>query len=63
MQDEAKQYGTSLYAAVPYVAGKAGETLGSFLKLVEGGRFETQQLPLPEMVQVVLDLSGLLKHY
>ncbi|MEO6917901.1 MAG: UvrD-helicase domain-containing protein [Collimonas sp.] len=63
LQDAAKQYGISLYAAVPYVAGKAGATLGSFLKLIEGGRFETQQLPLPEMVQIVLDMSGLMQHY
>ncbi|WP_211472212.1 UvrD-helicase domain-containing protein [Collimonas humicola] len=63
LQDAAKQYGISLYTAVPYVAGKAGATLGSFLKLIEGGRFETQHLPLPEMVQVVLDLSGLMQHY
>ena len=52
-----------LYAAVPYVAGKAGSSLGNFVKLIEGARFETQNFPLPEMVQVVLDLSTLLTHY
>ncbi|HEV7855976.1 MAG TPA: UvrD-helicase domain-containing protein, partial [Herminiimonas sp.] len=54
LQDTAKQYGISLYAAVPYVTGKAGTSLGAFVKLIEGARFETQNLPLPEMVQVVL---------
>jgi DNA helicase II / ATP-dependent DNA helicase PcrA len=63
LQDAARQYGISLYAAVPYVSGKAGSSLGAFIKLIEGARFETQQLPLPEMVQIVLDASGLLEHY
>jgi DNA helicase-2/ATP-dependent DNA helicase PcrA len=63
LQDAARQYGISLYAAVAYVAGKAGSSLGAFVKLIEGARFETQQLPLPEMVQIVLDASGLITHY
>jgi DNA helicase II / ATP-dependent DNA helicase PcrA len=63
LQDAARQYNISLYAAVPYVAGKAGSSLGSFVKLIEGARFETQNLPLQEMVQVVLDMSGLITHY
>ncbi len=63
LQDAARQYGCSLYAAVPYVAGKAGSSLNAFIKLIEGARFETQHLPLPEMVKVVLDLSGLMTHY
>ncbi len=63
LQDAARQYGISLYAAVPYVSGKAGSVLGGFVKLIEAARFETQQLPLPEMVQIVLDSSGLLQHY
>ena len=63
LQAAAEQHGISLYAAVPYVAGKAGSSLGGFVKLIEGARFETQQMPLPELVQVVLDSSGLLTHY
>lgn len=63
LQDAAKQYGISLYAAVPYVAGKAGTSLGNFVKLIESARFETQRLPLPEMVQIVLELSTLMTHY
>jgi DNA helicase II / ATP-dependent DNA helicase PcrA len=63
LQDAARQYGISMYAAVPYVAGKAGSSLGSFVKLVEAMRFETQNLPLQEMVQVMLDMSGLIPHY
>jgi DNA helicase-2/ATP-dependent DNA helicase PcrA len=63
LQDAAKQYGVSLYAAVPYVPGKAGTSLGAFVKLIEGVRFETQQLPLPEMVKIVIDASTLITHY
>ncbi len=63
LQDAARQFGLSLYAAVPHVAGKAGSSLGNFVKLVEAMRFETQQLPLPEMVQVMIDKSGLIQHY
>ena len=63
LQDAAKQYDISLYAAVPYVSGKAGSSLGAFVKMIESARFESQHLPLPEMVQVVLDASGLITHY
>ena len=63
LQDAARQHGCSLYAAVPYVAGKAGSSLNGFINLIEGARFETQQLPLPETVNVVLDRSGLVAHY
>jgi len=63
LQMAADSYGISLYAAVPYMTGKAGTSLGGFVKLVEGARFETQQLPLPEMVSVVLERSGLLEFY
>jgi DNA helicase-2/ATP-dependent DNA helicase PcrA len=63
LQAAAEQHRVSLYAAVPYVMGKAGSSLGAFVKLIEGARFETQQLALPEMVRVVLEASGLLTHY
>ncbi len=63
LQEAARQYGVSLYAAVPYVAGKAGSSLGSFVKLIEAMHFETQQLPLPEMVQIMLEKSTLILHY
>ena len=63
LQMAAEQHRISLYAAVPYVAGKGGSALGGFVRLIEGARFETQQLALPEMVRVVLEASGLLTHY
>ncbi|MDN4037541.1 UvrD-helicase domain-containing protein [Massilia sp. YIM B02443] len=63
LQMAADSYGISLYAAVPYMSGKAGSALGGFVKLIESARFETQQLPLPELVRVVLERSTLLSHY
>nr|WP_315248891.1 UvrD-helicase domain-containing protein [uncultured Duganella sp.] len=63
LQAAADQYRVSLYAAVPYVTGKAGTLLGGFVKLIEGTRFETQQMALPELVRVVLEQSTLLTHY
>jgi DNA helicase-2/ATP-dependent DNA helicase PcrA len=63
LQDASKQYGISLYQSVPYVTGKAGSSLGAFLQMIEKTRLETQPLPLPEMVNVVLAASGLLTHY
>jgi DNA helicase-2/ATP-dependent DNA helicase PcrA len=63
LQDAARLYGVSLYAAVPYMSGKAGTSLSAFVKMIEGARFETQQLPLPEMVKIVLEASGLMEHY
>ncbi|MYM65979.1 UvrD-helicase domain-containing protein [Pseudoduganella sp. FT55W] len=63
LQAAADQYGISLYAAVPYVTGKAGTSLAGFVKLIEGTRFETQQMALPELVRVVLEQSTLLSHY
>jgi DNA helicase-2/ATP-dependent DNA helicase PcrA len=63
LQMAAEQRGLSLYAAVPHVAGKAGSSLAAFVKLIEGARFETQQLALPEMVRMVLEASTLLTHY
>ena len=63
LQDAARAQGSSLYAAVRHVGGKAGSSLANFVKLIESARFETQNLPLPEMVKIVLDLSTLITHY
>ncbi|MDR0934376.1 MAG: UvrD-helicase domain-containing protein, partial [Burkholderiaceae bacterium] len=50
LQEMARLHGGSLYAAIPHVSGKAGNALAGFARLIEGARFETQQMPLPEMV-------------
>jgi DNA helicase-2/ATP-dependent DNA helicase PcrA len=63
LQDAAQQYGISMYAAVPYVTGKAGVSLSAFVRLIEGARFEAQALPLEELVQLTLEASTLLTFY
>ena len=63
LQDIARQLGISLYAAVPHLSGKAGSNLAAFVKLIEAAMFETQMLPLPDLVQRVLEISTLISHY
>lgn len=63
LQDLARQHNISLYAAVPYLTGKPGSSIGAFVKMIEAMRFETQHLALPEIVEHVIHGSGLLTHY
>jgi DNA helicase-2/ATP-dependent DNA helicase PcrA len=62
LQDAAKAAGTSLFAAIPRVAGKGGTALAKFAELIAGMR-EAADLPLPELVEHVADVSGLRAHY
>ncbi|WP_332671550.1 UvrD-helicase domain-containing protein [Aromatoleum sp.] len=63
LQDAAKTWNSSLYASVPHLAGKPGTVLAQFVRLVEDLRRDTAKLPLSEMVDHVLDASGLRAHY
>ena len=54
---------SSLYNAAAALTGKAGTSVGAFIRLIESLRQETATLPLPEMVEHVLERSGLLAHY
>ncbi len=63
LQDAAKAGGHSLCAAVGGVAGKAGANLAAFVGLIDSLRFETANLPLAEIVEAVIDRSGLVAHY
>jgi len=63
LADAARTYNTSLYATVPHLSGKPGSALAVFVRLVEELRRDTAGLPLPELVDHVLDLSGLRAHY
>ena len=56
LQDAAKQKGISLFQAID---GKAA----AFKRLIEELRKETQNLPLPEVVEAVVARSGLAEHY
>lgn len=63
LQATAHQMNSSLYNAAASLTGKAGQTVGAFIRLVESLRAETEGLPLPEMVEHVIEKSGLAQHY
>ncbi|NWG76588.1 MAG: hypothetical protein HXY24_18635, partial [Rubrivivax sp.] len=63
LQDAARAANQSLYAAVGGVGGKAGANLAAFVKLIDSLRFETASLPLQEIVDAVIERSGLVAHY
>ncbi|MGB8052246.1 MAG: 3'-5' exonuclease, partial [Azonexus sp.] len=63
LQVAAHQMNSSLYNAAASLTGKAGQTVGAFIRLIEGLRQETQNLPLPEMVEHIVEKSGLAQHY
>jgi len=63
LQDAAKAGGASLYQTASQLSGKGGAALAAFVRLIESLRAETQGLPLPEAVGVMLERSGLLRFY
>ncbi|MCK9389134.1 MAG: UvrD-helicase domain-containing protein [Sulfuritalea sp.] len=62
LQDAAKAANSSLHAAIPQVAGAGGVKLAAFAQLIVKLR-EAAHLPLPELVDHVVELSGLRAHY
>ncbi|UXU89215.1 UvrD-helicase domain-containing protein [Burkholderia sp. S-53] len=63
LADAARLYDCSMAAAIPYVTGKAGTSLGGFANLVAKMRAETQQMNLPDTVEYVVRASGLADFY
>ncbi len=63
LQDAAQAHSTSLYGALNFLTGKAAQSVGHFINLVDQLRFACEGLKLPEMVEQVLELSGLRAHY
>jgi DNA helicase-2/ATP-dependent DNA helicase PcrA len=63
LADAARGGNASLYAAVGGMTGAPGAKLGAFVKLIESLRFETANLPLSEIVDAVIQRSGLIQHY
>lgn len=63
LQDAARTAGTSLFDAVGQVTGRAGTALGAFNALVSVLREQAQGKTLRDIVELVLDHSGLLAHY
>ncbi|KWO00024.1 UvrD-helicase domain-containing protein [Burkholderia ubonensis] len=63
LADAARLYGCAMAAAIPYVTGKAGTSLGAFANLIAKMRADTQQMSLPETVEYVVRASGLADFY
>ena len=63
LQDIARASGCSLSDAVSAVTGKAGTNLGSFVAKLDVLREQTQGLTLREIIELVLQHSGLEEHY
>ncbi len=59
LQEAARQYNTTLYDA----AAKAGGKVTAFVGIIEALRSATANLPLPEIIEHVLQHSGLVAHY
>jgi len=63
LQDTARTRGASLYKAVEGMTGKAGANLGAFVARIDVLREQTAGLSLKEIIELVLDASGLVEHY
>ncbi len=63
LQDAARASGCSLHDAVSIVQGKAGASLGAFVAKLDVLREQTAGLTLREIIDLVLQHSGLLEHY
>ncbi len=59
LQESAKQFNTTLWDA----AARAGGKVAAFVALIESLRSATKDLPLPEIIEHVLEHSGLVAHY
>jgi len=63
LQNQAAALRVSLYEAVPHLEGKAGSALSAFTRLIESMRFEGQGAKLNDLVELVIEKSGLIAHY
>ncbi|GAB3662212.1 UvrD-helicase domain-containing protein [Ramlibacter alkalitolerans] len=63
LQDAARASGSSLHDAVQATTGKAGANLAAFVAKIDAMRVETAGLTLREIIEVMLQRSGLIEHY
>jgi DNA helicase II / ATP-dependent DNA helicase PcrA len=63
LQDAAASLCCSLGSAVGSVTGKAGANLGAFVAKIDVLREQTPGMTLREIIELVLDHSGLIEHY
>ncbi len=63
LQDAARASGRSLYQSVGALSGKAGANLQAFVALVDGMREKTRGLTLRDIIEHMLEASGLVTFY
>ncbi len=63
VQDAARAAGSSLHDAVAATTGKAGANLAAFVQKIAAMRAETEGLTLREIIEVMLQRSGLIDYY
>ena len=63
LQEAAHRANSSLYNAAASLAGKAGTSVGHFIRLIETLRAETENLSLPEVIDHLIEKSGLRQFY
>jgi DNA helicase-2/ATP-dependent DNA helicase PcrA len=63
LQDAARAANSSLHDAVGALPGKAGANLGAFVAKIDVLREQTQGITLREIIELVLQHSGLIEHY
>ena len=63
LQDVSRTSGCSLHDAVSAVTGRAGAAIGAFAARLDVMREQTQGMTLREIIELVLDQSGLLEHF
>jgi len=63
LQDAARDLGCSLHDAVSGVGGKVGSKFGAFVAGLDVVREKSKGLSLREIIELILEHSGLLAHY
>jgi len=63
LQDAARSAGTSLHDAVSALGGRAGAHLGAFVARIDVLREQTAGCTLREIIEQMLEASGLIEHY
>ena len=63
LQDAARAVGCSLHDAVSATTGKAGTSLAAFVAMVDVLREQTEGMTLREIIDLVLDKTGLMYHF
>jgi DNA helicase II / ATP-dependent DNA helicase PcrA len=63
LQDAARAAGCSLHDAVSATTGKAGANLAAFVAMVDVLREQTEGMTLREIIDLVMDKTGLVNHY